>query len=90
MNVDLRRDYAFTPLAFETLGGVGLKTADFIKKVCNRLRQVSGCHTAGKHFKQLLSLTVQRGNAASVLGTLRQPAGGPGGASRAGLLHGDV
>ena len=67
---NLRTDYSFASFAFETLGGPGKRSLDLIKEICRRLHQSTGSgQEAGLHFKQLLSLSVQRGNAASVLGT---------------------
>jgi len=69
----LRSDYIFNPLAFETLGGAGPKTRDFVNQICKRLHLATGSTVAGTQFRQYLSLCVQRGNATSVLGTMRQP-----------------
>ena len=57
--------YFFTPVAIETSGVFGPKTTEFLKELGVRLRQVSGDLT------QRLSVAIQRGNAASVLGTIK-------------------
>ena len=66
----LRSDYFFSPIALETLGGMGKRTSVLVKGICSRLHQATGSRLAGVHFRQLMSLSVQRGNAASVLGTM--------------------
>ena len=71
--VTLRSDYVFMPFAFETFGVAGPKTRNFINVICKKLRDTSGCDLPGLYFKQQISLYIQRGNVASVLGTM-----GPG------------
>ena len=70
---ELRQDYIFSLVAFETLGGAGKLTTVLLKSIGSRLRQMTDSKTAFTHFKQMLSLSIQRGNVASVLGTFRQP-----------------
>lgn len=72
----LREDYVFTPFAFETLGGPGPKTSVFMKEICKKLHTVTGTTMPGVYFRQQVSLCIQRGNAASVLGTMHQRMGG--------------
>ena len=64
--VALREDYIFLPFAFEILGRAGQSTRNFIKDICRRLKDVTGDKQAKRHFKQQLSLCIQRGNVASV------------------------
>ena len=59
----------FTPVAIETSGVFGPKTMEFLKGLEHRLRQVSGEANFFAYLTQRLSVAVQRGNAASVLGT---------------------
>ncbi|KAI8430428.1 hypothetical protein MSG28_000705 [Choristoneura fumiferana] len=68
----LSNNYIFAALAIETLGPWSSDTKKFVKEVSNKLFGVSGDHRAGTFFAQRLSLAVQRGNAASVLGTMPQ------------------
>ena len=65
----LGQAYQFMPVAIETLGAYGPKTASFIKELGRRVAQESGDHQALSFLKQRLSTAIQRGNAASVLGT---------------------
>jgi len=78
---DLREDYSFSPFAFETLGPPGGKTKAFIKDVCKRLKATTGSDLPGLYFKQQISLIIQRGNVASVLGTIS-----PSQAAHSGIL----
>jgi hypothetical protein len=68
----LTNEYEFAALAVETLGPWSSDTKKFMKEVSVRLIGVSGDHRAGSFFAQRLSLAVQRGNAASVLGSMPQ------------------
>ena len=51
--------------------GFGPKTTEFLKELGHRLRQVSGEANSFAYLTQRLSVAVQRGNAASVLGTIK-------------------
>ena len=61
--------HEFVPVAIETLGTWGSAGLDFINELGRRISVVSGEPRATQFLKQRLSLAVQRGNAASVLGT---------------------
>ena len=63
--------YFFTPVAIETSGVFRPKTTEFLKELGHRLRQVSGEANSFAYLTQRLSVAVQRGNAASVLGTMK-------------------
>ena len=62
--------YIFQPLAFETQGGVGPSTSTFLN-LCKKLCVFNQENRAGSFFRQRLSLSIQAGNAASVVGTVR-------------------
>ena len=62
--------HLFSPLAFETLGGPGVLTKKLLNDVGRKLALATGDKRAGEYLLQRLSLDVQRGNAASVRGTL--------------------
>ena len=66
----LQQAYVFFPLAFETLGGPGPRTKQLLDKVGDLLERSTGDPRSGEFLRQRLSLDIQRGNAASVLGTL--------------------
>ena len=58
-----------TPIAIESLGACGPLTLEFLRDLGNRIRQATGEESSFMYLLQRLSVAVQRGNAASVLGT---------------------
>ena len=64
-------EYSFTPVAIETFGAMGKRSLTFVKELGHRVRQCTGEVKAKAYLLQRLSVAVQRGNAASVLGSLR-------------------
>jgi hypothetical protein len=63
-------NYIFKALAFETLGPWSLECKTFIDFIGAKLMIESGDSKAKFFFYQRISLAIQRGNAASMLGTL--------------------
>ena len=63
----------FTPVVIETTGVFGPRTTEFLKELGHtcRLRQVTGEANSFAYLTQRLSVAVQWGNAASVLGTMK-------------------
>ena len=63
--------HSFTPVAVETSGVVGPQSLAFLKDLGRRMRQVTGEERSLSYLRilQRVSVAVQRGNAASVLGT---------------------
>ena len=64
--------YCFVPLAVETLGALGEEAATFFPRhwspyCCRRWR--AAIHSVSVRLFQRLSIAIQRGNAASVVGT---------------------
>ena len=57
-------------MAIETSGVYGQRTTDFLKELGHRLRQVSGEANSFQYLAQRLSVAIQRGNSASVMGTM--------------------
>eukprot|EP00731_Ephydatia_muelleri_P006326 Em0003g574a len=66
----LSSHHFFTPVAIETSGVYGPRTADFLKELGHRFRQVSGEASSFHYLAQRLSVAIQRGNSASVMGTM--------------------
>ena len=62
--------YIFQPIAIETLGAFGEAAMDFISDLGRKLKTVSQDTRAQMFLLQRLSVAMQRGNAACVLGTL--------------------
>ena len=67
---DLKDNYLFTPIAIETFGSWWPESLSFIKEVGRQVQENTGEKRATSYLIQSLSMTVQRGNAASILGTV--------------------
>lgn len=67
---DLTGCYSFTPLGFETMGSWGPDTKTFIRDLSARLNEATGDKRSGSFLRQRLSQAIQRGNAASLLGSM--------------------
>ena len=63
-------NYTFEPFGVETLGPWGPSAHLLYKDIAKRLADTSGDPRAGFYFGQKVSIAIQRGNAASLLGTL--------------------
>ena len=62
--------HEFVPVAIETMGTSGACGLAFVNEIGRRIANVNGDPRSTAFLKQRLSLAVQHGNAASVLGTL--------------------
>ena len=67
----LASKYIIMPIAFETMGPMAPMGLDFIKDIGSRIAEISGDKRATSHLFQRLGISTQRGNAASVEGTVR-------------------
>ena len=65
----LSLNHIFTPVSIETSGSLGPKTRHFLKELGCRLRQATG-EINSSYLLQRLSIAVQRGNMASVMGSI--------------------
>ena len=65
----LQREYHFVPIAVETFGGWGPEGAALIKSLGKLIQEKSGEKRSTFFLFQSISLAVQGGNAASILGT---------------------
>ena len=61
--------YLFNPVAIDTSGALGPHTAAFLKDLGRRIHQETGEARSSSYLLQHLSVAVQRGNAAAVMGT---------------------
>jgi hypothetical protein len=68
--ISLSPAFCFIPVAVETLGVLGEAAADFVHELGRRITAVTGEKRATEFLLQRLSVAIQRGNAASVLGTV--------------------
>jgi hypothetical protein len=69
----LENNYIFVPVAMESTGVFGKDGLNLVLEIGRKLAEVTGERRSTSFLIQRLSLAVQRGNAASILGTL--PAG---------------
>ena len=68
---DLEEDrYIMTPIAVETMGSWGQMSLEFIKELGARLTSVNKDDRSTSYLFQVLSMITQKGNAASILGTI--------------------
>lgn len=77
----LEQKYWFVPVAVETSGCWGNEAKSFISQIGKRLRERGLDPRAGSFLVQRLSIAIQRGNAASVLGSFAP------GVTRGGLFN---
>ena len=66
----LNQRHDFTPVAIETAGPFGPETFSFLRDLGCRLKQATGEAKSFSYLQQRLSVAVQRGNAAAVMGTM--------------------
>jgi hypothetical protein len=62
--------YHFQPLGFETLGAWGPSAKALISTIGKKVRERSGEPRSLEFLRQRISIEIQRGNAASIMGTL--------------------
>ena len=62
--------HSFTPVAFETTGVCGPRSMSFLTDLGRRIVNTTGEKSSLAYLLQKFSVAIQRGNAASVLGTL--------------------
>ena len=67
---DLGDRYIMTPIAIETMGSWGQISLEFIKELGARLTRVNKDRRSTSYLFQALSMITQKGNAASILGTI--------------------
>ena len=68
--LDLCTTYIVTPVAMETLGSWGPSGLKFVKEVGKKISDSTGEKRSTSFLFQAISIAVQRGNAASIRGTV--------------------
>ena len=68
---ELENDYHMVPIAVETLGAWGPQGLHLIKCIGKKIQNQTGEKRSTFYLFQSISMAVQRGNAASVLGTVK-------------------
>ena len=67
---ELHKDYHVVPVAIETFGSIGTHGKKLIEEIGNMIIEKSGEKRSKFYLYQRLSMAVQRGNVASVLGSV--------------------
>merc|ERR1712004_642034 len=67
---ELTKDYSFILIAVETFGSWGSQGHSLVKEIGQKLCDITGDKKSTFYLFQRISMAVQRGNAASVLGTV--------------------
>ena len=67
---DFLQRFCFSPVAFETLGVVGSESLQFLKDLGCRIHHATDDPKSYIYLLRRLSISIQRGNSASVLGTI--------------------
>ena len=65
----ISQTHCFVPIAVETLGALGEEATAFLKDLGGRIAAVTKERRAVEFLLQRISVAIQRGNAACVLGT---------------------
>ena len=68
--VDLREQFLFIPVATETSGVFGKEAIKLVKAIGSKITEVTHERRATSFLFQRLAISIQRGNVASVLGTI--------------------
>ena len=69
--VHLGQHHIFAPIAFETFGAWGKNAEQVVSAIGKKIMDKSGDPRSMEYLRQRISVELQRGNAASVLGTLK-------------------
>ena len=67
---EISRTHVFIPIAVETMGAVGKDGLSFLKELGTRIMTVTQERRSFEFLMQRISVAIQRGNAACILGTL--------------------
>ena len=67
--LELKDQYIFTPLAFESLGSIGPETEVFLAKLGKLMKNNTGEPRSLDFLLQRISIAIQRGNAISIRDT---------------------
>ena len=63
------KNYYFIPCAIETYGALGSKSLKFIKEIGKKMSEATGEKRSTFFLSQSISVAIQRGNAACIIGT---------------------
>ena len=66
---ELTNDYKFIPIAVETFGSWGQQGHSLVKEIGQKLSEITGEKRSTFYLFQRISMAIQRGNAACIVGT---------------------
>ena len=69
----LNSTHFFVPFAVETSGVLGEAAEEFVRELGRRLFKITGEPRSREYLLQHISIAVQRGNVAAILGTMGRP-----------------
>ena len=69
----LENQFIAQPIGLETMGSWGADAKAFLTEVGSRVKQATGNARAMEFLRQRVSIEIQRGNAAAVMGTVDDP-----------------
>jgi hypothetical protein len=72
---ELMNTFIFVPVAIETSGVWGQAGLQFIKQIGNRIREATGEKASTNYLIQRISIAIQQGNAAAILGSFPESKG---------------
>jgi hypothetical protein len=72
---ELMNTFIFVPVAIETSGVWGQAGLQFIKQVGNRIKEATGEKASTNYLIQRISIAIQQGNAAAILGSFPESKG---------------
>ena len=68
---EIRKSYHMIPIAIETFGAWGTEGLCFIKNIGQKIKQLTVNKRSTFFLFQSISMAIQRGNAASIFGTVK-------------------
>ena len=71
--LSLESRFVVQPIGFETVGSCGAGARSFLTEIGSRIKQATGNVRSMEFLRQRVSIEIQRGNAAAVMGTVESP-----------------
>ena len=72
----LENQFIVQPIGFETMGSWGAGARSFLTEIGSRIKQATGNVRSMEFLCQRVSIEIQHGNAAAVMGTVESPKDG--------------
>ena len=68
---EIQKDFFMIPIAIEIFGAWGTEGLTFIKAIGQKIQHLTGNNRATFYLFKSISMAIQRGNACSILGTVK-------------------